>query len=137
MEVLNYSMEYEMKKSQLSEKAKELLDSGAVLVTGADIINGVAERIQVYFAAEKEAVMDIISKDDLVQNFPDEGVFVLSVAADGKSGEFKQVEMFEGEEDMYFRTDKSREESDEFADVPSVSFMETVENICTLKLKRD
>ena len=137
MEQLEYSMEYEMKKNQLPEKAKELLDSGAVLVTGADIINGVAERIQVYFAAEKEAVMDMISKDDLVQNFPEEGVFALSVAADGKSGEFKEVEMFEGEEDMYFRTDKSKEESDEFANVPSVSFMETVENICTLKLKRD
>lgn len=125
-----------MKKNQLPEKAKELLETGAVLVTGADIINGIAERIQVYFAADNEAVMDIISKDDLVQNFPDEGVFALSVAADGKSGEFKQVEMFEGEEDMYFRTDKTREENDEFANVPAVSFMETVENICTLKLKR-
>ncbi|MBQ4329970.1 MAG: hypothetical protein IJC27_09620 [Lentisphaeria bacterium] len=125
-----------MKKNQLPEKAKELLETGAVLVTGADIINGIAERIQVYFAADNEAVMDIISKDDLVQNFPDEGVFALRVAADGKSGEFKQVEMFEGEEDMYFRTDKTREENDEFANVPAVSFMETVENICTLKLKR-
>ena len=80
--------------------------------------------------------MDIISKDDLVQNFPDEGVFVLNLAADGKSGEFRQLEMFEGEEDMYFRTDKTREESDEFVGVPTVSFMEMVENICSLKLKR-
>jgi aspartyl aminopeptidase len=94
------------------------------------------DSLQIYFAADNEAVMDIISKDDLVQNFPDEGVFALSVAVDGKSCEFKQVEMFEGEEDMYFRTDKTREESDEFANVPAVSFMETVENICTLKLKR-
>ena len=125
-----------MKKSQLPEKAKELLESGAVLVTGVDMINGIAERIQVYFADANEAVMDIISKDDLVQNFPDEGVFVLNLAADGKSGEFRQLEMFEGEEDMYFRTDKTREESDEFAGVPTVSFMETVENICSLKLKR-
>lgn len=125
-----------MKKSQLPEKAKELLESGAVLVTGVDMINGIAERIQVYFADANEAVMDIISKDDLVQNFPDEGVFVLSLASDGKSGEFRQLEMFEGEEDMYFRTDKTREESDEFAGIPTVSFMETVENICSLKLKR-
>lgn len=124
-----------MKKSQLPEKAKELLESGAVIITGADIKSGVSERIQVYFASEGEAVMDIITKDDLVQNFPEEGVFALSVAQDGRSGEFRQVEMFEGEEDMYFRTDKTREESDEFAGVPAVTFMETVESICSLKLK--
>jgi hypothetical protein len=126
----------EMKKSLLSGKAKELLEKGSVIVTGADIIDGVAERIQVYFGADGEAVMDIISKDDLVQNFPeDEGVFVLTVAADGKNGEFRKVEMFEGEEDMYFRTDNTRTEEDEFAGIPSVSFMETVESICSLKLK--
>ena len=44
--------------------------------------------------------------------------------------------MFEGEEDMYFRTDKTHEESDEFAGVPPVSFMETVESIWSLKLKK-
>ena len=125
-----------MKKNQLPEKAKELLESGAVLITGADIKDSVAERIQVYFASEGEAVMDIISKDDLVQNFPDEGVFALCTAADGRSGEFRKVEMFEGEEDMYFRTDNTHEECDEFAGVPPVSFMETVESICSLKLKR-
>ena len=125
-----------MKKSQLPEKAKELLENGSVLITGADIKDGVVERIQVYFADEGEAVMDIISKDDLVQNFPDEGVFALSTAASGASGEWKKVEMFEGEEDMYFRTDNTHEESDEFTGVPTVSFMETVESICTLKLKR-
>ena len=125
-----------MKKSQLPEKAKELLENGSVLITGADIKDGVVERIQVYFADEGEAVMDMISKDDLVQNFPDEGVFALSTAASGASGEWKKVEMFEGEEDMYFRTDGTHEECDEFAGVPTVSFMETVENICSLKLKR-
>ena len=124
-----------MKKSQLLAKVTELLESGAVVVTGADIKDGVAERIQVYFGAEGEAVMDIISKDDLVQNFPDEGVFAFCTFGDGKNGEFRQVEMFEGEEDMYFRTDKTHEESDEFAGVPSVTFMETIEQICALKLK--
>jgi hypothetical protein len=125
-----------MKKSQLPEKAKELLENGSVLITGADIKDGVVERIQVYFSDDGEAVMDMISKDDLVQNFPDEGVFALTTAESGMTGEWKKVEMFEGEEDMYFRTDGTHEESDEFAGVPTVSFMETVENICSLKLKR-
>lgn len=125
-----------MKKSQLPEKAKELLENGAVLITGADYINGAAERIQVYFADDGEAVMDIICKDDLVQNFPEEGVYALCTAADGKSGEFRQVVMFEGAEDMFFRTDGTREECDELANVPAVSFMETVESICSLKLKK-
>ena len=125
-----------MKKSLLLSKATELLESGAVIITGVDVKDGIMERAQVYFSSENEAVMDIINKDDLVQNFPDEGVFVLNLASDGKSGEFRQLEMFEGEEDMYFRTDKTREESDEFAGIPTVSFMETVENICSLKLKR-
>ena len=124
-----------MKKSQLLTKVTELLESGAVVVTGADIKDGVAERIQVYFGTEGEAVMDIISKDDLVQNCPDEGVYAFCTTGDGKNGEFRQVEMFEGEEDMYFRTDKTHEESDEFAVVPSVTFMETIEQICALKLK--
>ena len=44
-----------MKKSQLLTKVTELLESGAVVVTGADIKDGVAERIQVYFGAEGEA----------------------------------------------------------------------------------
>ena len=125
-----------MKKSQLPEKAKELLENGSVIISGADIADGVAERIQVNFADAGEAVMDIISKDDLVQNFPDEGVYALCTSADGKGGEFRRVEMFEGAEDMYFRTDGTHEECDEFAGVPTVSFMETVESICSLKLKR-
>ena len=121
---------------QLAAKAAELLKKDAVIITAAEIKHGIVNRIQVYFWSDGEAVMDIITKDDLVQNFPDEGVFALSTAADGRSGEFRKVEMFEGEEDMYFRTDNTHEECDEFAGVPPVSFMETVESICSLKLKR-
>ncbi|MCI5779202.1 MAG: hypothetical protein MR051_05235 [Lentisphaeria bacterium] len=125
-----------MKKSQLFAKAAELLENGAVIITGADLKSGVLERAQVYFASDGEAVMDIISKDDLVQNFPDEGVYVLVCAPEGQGGEFRRVEMFEGAEDMYFRTDGTKTESDDFAGVPPVSFMETVEHICALKLKK-
>ncbi|MBR2344677.1 MAG: hypothetical protein IKA71_02690 [Lentisphaeria bacterium] len=124
-----------MKKSLLSGKAVELLEAGAVIITGIDIKDGIMERAQVYFASENEAVMDIINKDDLVQNFPDEGVYVLTTSSDGKNGEFRKLEMFEGEEDMYFRTDGTHEEVDEFSNVPTVTFMETVEQFASFKLK--
>ena len=99
------------------------------VITAADIKNGVMEQVQLYFEADGEAVMDVISKDDLVQNFPDEGVFVIN-----KNGNPVKLVMFEGEEDMYFRTDGTTVESDEFADVPTVTFMTAVENISQLKL---
>ena len=113
---------------ELTVKAQELLKKDAVLVTAAEYKAGVMERIQVYFRDEREAVMDVISKDDLVQNFPDEGVYVLT------DNGFKRVEMFEGEEDMFFRIDGTREEKDDFGPLPSVRFMETVEAVCALRL---
>ena len=51
-----------------------------------------------------------------------------------KNGNPLKLVMFEGEEDMYFRTDGTTEESDEFGGVPSVAFMEAVEAISMLKL---
>ena len=123
------------KAENIAQKAGALMKEGAALITAAEIKNGIVQKMQVYFWDDKSAVMDIISKDDLVQNFPDEGVYVLAVSADGKSGEYKKLEMFEGEEDMYFRTDGTHVEVDEFSNVPAVTFMETVEQFCSLKLK--
>jgi len=124
-----------MKLDKLVAKATEILESGAPIVTGAEIRSGVVERVQLYFRSEKETVMDVISKDDLVQNFPDEGVYVLSVDRDGGNAGFRKLVMFEGKEDMYFRTDGTHEEADEFADVPAVGFMEAVEALCAVRFK--
>ena len=112
---------------KLTEKLAAALKNGSPIITAADIKHGVMEHVQLYFEADGEAVMDVINKDDLVQNFPDEGVFVLN-----KNGNLVKLVMFEGEEDMYFRTDGTRTEEDEFAGVPPVLFMETVEAICSL-----
>ena len=120
------------KAETIAKNAAELMKNGAAIITAADIKNGVVQKMQVYFWDEKSAVMDIISKDDLVQNFPDEGVFVLSPGVSDAGKALKQLEMFEGEEDMYFRTDGTRTEEDEFAGLPPVLFMETVEAICAL-----
>ena len=114
---------------KMIEKLSAVLKAGSPIITAADVKHGVMEQVQLYFEADGEAVMDVISKDDLVQNFPDEGVYVLN-----RNGNPVKLVMFEGEEDMYFRTDGTTEESDEFADVPSVTFMSAVEALSTLKL---
>jgi hypothetical protein len=120
------------KAETIAQKAAELMKSEAALITAADIKNGVVQKMQVYFWDEKSAVMDIITKDDLVQNFPDAGVYVLVPGVSDANKALKKLEMFEGEEDMYFRTDGTRTEEDEFAGLPPVLFMETVEAICSL-----
>ena len=120
------------KAETIAQKAAELMKDGSVVITAADIKNGVVQKIQVYFWDDKSAVMDIISKDDLVQNFPDEGVYVLVPGVSDAGKALRQLEMFEGEEDMYFRTDGTKQEEDEFAGVPPVLFMATVEAVCGL-----
>ena len=113
---------------KLTEKLAAALKNGSPIITAADIKHGVMEHVQLYFEADGEAVMDVINKDDLVQNFPDEGVYDIN-----RNGNPVKLVMFEGEEDMYFRTDGTTEEADEFGDVPSVSFMSAVEALSTLK----
>ena len=121
------------KAKQLAEKAAELMKKDAAVVTAAEIRDGVVQKIQVYFFDNNAPVMDVISKDDLVQNFPDAGVYVLVPGESDAGKALKKLEMFEGEEDMYFRTDGTKTQADEFAGVPPVLFMETVEAICGLQ----
>lgn len=120
------------KAENIAQKAGVLMKEGAALITAAEIKNGIVQKMQVYFWDDRSAVMDIITKDDLVQNFPDEGVYVLCPGTSDAGKALKKLEMFEGEEDMYFRTDGTRTEEDEFAGLPPVLFMETVEAICSL-----
>ena len=118
---------------QLVAKARELLLAEAVIITGCDRTNGVIDRVQLYFWSEGQAVMDIVSKDDLVQNWPDTGVYSLVVSPGSAERSFKRVTMFEGEEDMYFRIDGTKTESDDLGNLPGVAFMEAVEGISQLR----
>ena len=116
------------------ERARKLLAAdGAAVITACDLKDGVIERIQLYFWSEDQAVMDVITKDDLVQNWPEEGVYSLVVSSGAAERSFKKVAMFEGEEDMYFRIDGTRTEADDLGDLPPVAFMESVEGISQLK----
>ena len=116
----------------LAAQAAELMKKDAAIVTAAEIKNGVVRKIQVYFWDDNSPVMDVITKDDLVQNFPDAGVYVLVPGESDADKALRKLEMFEGEEDMYFRTDGTKAQADEFAGVPPVLFMETVEAVCGL-----
>ena len=118
---------------QIVAKARELLLAEAVIITGCDRTGGVLDRVQLYFWSEGQAVMDIISKDDLVQNWPDTGVYSLVVSPGGAERSFKRVTMFEGEEDMYFRIDGTKTEADDLGDLPCVAFMEAVAGISPLR----
>ena len=118
---------------QLVAKARELLLAEAVIITGCDRTGGVIDRVQLYFWSENQAVMDIVSKDDLVQNWPDTGVYSLVVSPGSAERSFKRVTMFEGEEDMYFRIDGTRTEADDLGNLPGVAFMEAVEGISQLR----
>ena len=77
--------------------------------------------------------MDIVTKDDLVQNWPDTGVYSFLPQASGGNGAFREVKMFEGAEDMYFRIDGTTREADDFGPLPGVVFMEAVEAISQLR----
>ncbi|MBR2374440.1 MAG: hypothetical protein IKA87_09460 [Lentisphaeria bacterium] len=118
-----------MSNTKITERAKEILRSAAVIVTAADIKDGIIQQVQLYFESEGQAVMDVVNKDDLVQNWPDAGAYAFN--CDGK---FRKITMFEGDEDMYFRVDGGKDESDDIGLLPGVVFMESVEQISQLKL---
>ena len=113
--------------------ARKLLAAEAVVVTACDVKDGVVERVQLYFWSEGQAVMDVVTKDDLVQNWPDQGVYSLVVSPGPAEKSFKKITMFEGEEDMYFRIDGTKTEADDLGALPPVAFMETVESISQLR----
>ena len=119
-------------KSIVAE-ARKLLVAEAVIVTACDVKDGVIDRVQLYFWSEGQAVMDVVTKDDLVQNWPDQGVYSLVVSPGAAEKSFKKITMFEGEEDMYFRIDGTRTEADDLGALPPVAFMESVEAISQLR----
>ena len=120
-------------KSIVAHARKLLADDEAVVITACDLKDKVLERIQLYFWSDGQAVMDVITKDDLVQNWPEQGVYSLVVSPGGAEKSFKKVAMFEGEEDMYFRIDGTKTEADDLGSLPPVAFLESVEAISQLK----
>ena len=121
--------------NQLRARAREVMKTGAVILTAADWAEGLAVRFQVYFWDEHQAVMDVIGKSDLLENWPDDGVYALDTTAPNAEDSMRLVHRCEGEEEIYIRTTDEDAEADELGTLPTVLFLESVEAICELKDK--
>ena len=118
--------------------ARKLLATEAVIITACDIEKGVIERIQLYFWSDGEAVMDIVDVKDLIDNFPDEGVYVLDPAGKTDAESLRRVRLYESSEDLHLRAVPEDAPCDDFGvTLPTVAFMEAVERISQLKKGAD
>ena len=115
------------------ESARDTMKNDAVILTAVEYKKKLAVRFQVYFWDEHQAVMDIISRNDLLENWPDAGVYVLDTAAPNTDDLLRPVRRYEGEEEIFLRISDEDAEADELGVLPTVLFMEAVEAICALK----
>lgn len=119
---------------QLAAEAAKVLWKGAALITAADWEDGEVKRVQVYFESDGEAVMDTVDIKDLIDNFPEEGVFVLDPAGKSDAEALRQVRLYESSEDLHLRAVPTDEPCDDFGTpLPTVAFMEAVERISQLQ----
>ena len=77
------------------EAARETMKNDAVILTAVEYRNRRAARFQVYFWDEHQAVMDIISRNDLLENWPDAGVYLLDTAAADPDDVLRPVRRFD------------------------------------------
>ena len=122
--------------NQMRAAAREAMREGAGVITAAEFSSpGVLERVQLYFFDEKSAVMDYVDKNDLLDNWPDEGVFVLNPNGDEKHAILPVGTWYDEDNDIeYIRVPEVDLPADELVDgLPTVHFMDAVEQICTLK----
>ena len=123
--------------NQMRAAARDAMRNGAVVITAAEFTSpGVLQKVQLYFFDGKEAVMDYVDKDDLLDNWPEEGVFVLNPEGDEKHALLPVGTWYDEENDMeYIRVPENDEPCDELVPgLPCVSLMDAVEQISALKL---
>ncbi len=118
---------------QIAALAKKIMVNGSVIISGADYDEErLLARLQVYFWDEKEAVMDIITPDDLIQNWPDEGVYAINVSGDEQSA-LIPVRKYEGSDNIYLRISEEDLAKDDLGELPGVVVLEALELICQLR----
>ena len=122
--------------NQMRAAARDAMRDGAVIITAADFdSNGILQKVQLYFFDEKSAVMDYVDKLDLLENWPEEGVFVLNPQGDEKHAILPVGTWYDEENDYeYIRVPEEDAPFDELVPgLPGVNFMDAVEQICSLK----
>ena len=123
---------------QMRAKGWEVMCAGAVVITAADFsAPGCLKQVQLYFLDEKRAVMDIVSKEDLLENWPEDGVYVLNPSGDEKNAILPVGTFYDEETDIeYVRVPENDVPQDELLpELPTVQFMDAVEQICSMKDK--
>ena len=114
---------------KLAEKAYEVLKNDGVLISAADFQNGIANKIQLYFLDDEDAVAsDIIKKSDLLESGV-EDIFVLNINASSERELLKRIGVSDIENELYFKDDPEKTEPcDDFGvNLPSVAYMESFE----------
>ena len=114
---------------KLAEKAYEVLKNDGVLISAADFQNGIANKIQLYFLDDEDAVAsDIIKKADLLESGV-EDIFVLNINASSERELLKRIGVSDIENELYFKDDPEKTEPcDDFGvNLPSVAYMESFE----------
>ncbi|MBR2723798.1 MAG: hypothetical protein IKB77_05635 [Lentisphaeria bacterium] len=114
---------------KLAEKAYEVLKNDGVLISAADFQNGIANKIQLYFLDDEDAVAsDIIKKADLLESGV-EDIFVLNINASSERELLKRIGVSDIENELYFKdAPEKTEPCDDFGvNLPSVAYMESFE----------
>lgn len=122
--------------NQMRAAAREVMKNGAVVISAADFsAPGILERVQLYFFDGKDSVMDFVSKEDLLENWPDEGVYILNPDGDENSALLPVGVWYDESDDReYIRVPQEDAPCDELiSTLPSCRFMDAVEQICAMK----
>lgn len=121
---------------KLAEKAYEVLKNDGVVISAVDFQNGTANKIQLYFLDDEDAVAsDIIKKIDLLESGV-EDIFVLNVNASSERELLKRIGVCDIEDELFFKDDpEDTAKSDNFGvELPTVAYMESFE---ILSVKKD
>ena len=114
---------------KLAEKAFELLKNDAVLISAVDFQGNNANKIQLYFLDDENAVaMDVIKKADLLESGV-EDIFVLNVNASSERDLIRPIGVCDIENELYIKADpQDTTPGDDFGvQLPSVAYMESIE----------
>lgn len=124
--------------NQMRAASLNVMRQGAVVITAADFARpGEIRQVQIYFLDGGRPVMDIVSKADLLENWPDEGVYVLNPDGEENSAVLQVGTFYDEELDSEFiRVPEDDAPQDELvSNLPNVQLMEAVEQLCAWREK--